>query len=142
MKNILKILLGIAIGSYLTLNTIDKLFSSNSMNRIIRVYSEIQKAAIRSPNTPIHTDDVQTRISMQQWSYNHRPFRATVAGTNTSWVLRFDPYPLTRPRRIWLALAYWEFDPGILPSFEMMSDDMRVKITLPDGHTVYLDEKK
>ena len=110
------------------------MFWANPFNE---VYYEIKEN-----ERPYTKHEIENKLKLKSWSYAEWPYNFSVKGTNILWTLQFNPYPLTWRRRIWLAFAYWNFNPKVPATYEIDSGKMTIKRICSDGKTYYTLKSK
>lgn len=102
---------------------------------IICCSTELQNRYVSTGKTPSR-EEVQTLMSNKVLWREGWPYDISIVGTNTVWTLKSEPQQLTLWRRIWRAIACWDFHPKRPPLFGMNSNTMTLTISVMgrDGH--------
>lgn len=129
--------LAVAVATfYLLSNVLDKIACTIWMNPVWKALYDVKLGL--DDGHVFTAGEVHERINKRTYSVERWPHRASVEGTGTNWTLRFDTAPMTWWRRAWWAVAHWELDPRVPPSYELRSSARAVKKTRSNGSVDFI----
>lgn len=122
--------------AYIVFNLLGRMMYVFWMNPMIETLVQIRYPGERGRR--FTEEEVRALIGRRYYGYARWPYDAAVEGQGEDWILRFEAAPLTLWRRIWMAVAYWEFSPHVPCSYELASDATAVRCRRSDGTIFFM----